>query len=180
MRVPTPSQAARSLAGHAEFDYAEGYPSAFVVQLFRLLAEYPDELPPLPTALGPWIAARTADGAVLGALSCSLVGAGPDASAAGTEGSGGRSGGFTVSVGYDVAPGCEGQGYATEMVRLVCDHLLGQPGVVRVCADTEADHTASRRVMEKAGMSRRRDETVVRNGRERTVVYYAIDRCPLS
>jgi RimJ/RimL family protein N-acetyltransferase len=64
------------------------------------------------------------------------------------------------------------------MLRLVCAHLLGQPGVVRVCADTEVDHIASRRVMEKAGMSWRRDDTYVRDGRETTLTHYAIDRGP--
>jgi RimJ/RimL family protein N-acetyltransferase len=64
------------------------------------------------------------------------------------------------------------------MLRLVCAHLLGQPGVTRVCADTEAGHTASRRVMEKAGLTWQRDETECRDGRRSTVSHYALDRPP--
>lgn len=187
--MPTPSQAARTLAGGAEFDFAEGYPSAFVVQLFRLLAEFPVDLSSVGGAasvegappagdrasdteplLGPWIASCGADGRVVGALSCAPV-------FDRTEGSQSIS---AVTVGYDVAPSCEGRGYATEMMRLVCAHLLAQPGVVRVCAETEADHGASRRVMEKAGLTWRSDETDVRDGRTVTVVHYALDRTPPS
>lgn len=199
--MPTQLEAVRCLAGGADFDFAEGYPSAFVVQLLRMLAEFPAELQPaelvpaelLPAELlpaepragdgawpaiealpapepplGPWIASRTADDVVLGAVSCATV-------EDGTEGAQSVS---AVTVGYDVAPACEGRGYATEMLRLVCAHLLARPGITRVWADTEADHGASRRVMEKAGLTWRRDETVMHEGRQTTVVHYARDRVP--
>jgi RimJ/RimL family protein N-acetyltransferase len=170
LRVPTRSQAARCLAGGAAFDFAEGYPSAFVVQLFRLLVEYPASLPAPGTLLGPWVAFLGADDTVVGAVSCAVVDDGP----------GGAQSASAVTVGYDVAPACEGRGYATEMLRLVCDHLLAQPGIERVCADTEAGHAASRRVMEKAGFTWRRDETDVRDGRTTTVAHYALDRAPAA
>ncbi len=272
--MPTRSEAVRYLTGGAQFDFAEGYPSAFVVQLLRLLAECPADPPAPEVAIGPWIASRQADGVVVGAVSCAEVvgdeawqspsgsltaaegplevGAGEEAargpldavgvaaggvaavggstaevaasgvaaaggsvagleaagvaasgvaaaggstaevaaaggSVAGLEVAGGPPGAhvearegrverLAVTVGYDVASTCEGRGYATEMLRLVCAHLLAQPGVVRVCADTEADHQASRRVMEKAGLTWRRQETEARAGRATPVVHYALDQ----
>jgi RimJ/RimL family protein N-acetyltransferase len=177
--VPTRAAAVRILAGHPEVTYAEGYPSAFVVQLLGMLAHYPPDLPPGDGGLGPWIAFRRADNAVVGAVSCALVHEGPVCSSSVTEGfesaSGNPGWACAVTVGYDVAPACEGRGYATEMVRLVCAHLLAQPGIARVCADTEVGHTASRRVMEKAGLTWRRDETHVRDGVATVIVHYARD-----
>lgn len=171
LRVPTRRQAVRCLAGRGELTFVEGYPSTFLTQLLRLLAECPVDLLPSQAELGPWIASRTADSLVLGAVSSAPMGNGPD----GPDGSPGCS---AVTVGFEVAPTCEGQGYATEMLRLVCAHLLGQPQIVRVCADTEVDHAASRRVMEKAGLSWRREEADMRGGRETMLVHYAVDRGP--
>src|SRR5439155_26828744 len=131
LRVPTRSEAVRWLADGGELAFVEGYPSAFAVQLFRLLVECPAHLPSSEALLGPWIASRRADSLVLGAVSCGLVWTGPEGSADGSEGSVGGSEGSVVTVGYDVAPTCEGQGYATEMLRLVCAHLLAQPEIVR-------------------------------------------------
>lgn len=176
MRVPTRLEALRWLADGAELTFVDGYPSTFAIQLFRLLAECPVDLPPSQAPLGPWIASHMADSLVLGAVSCAVVGEGPEGSAGTPGGPAGASGGTVVTVGYDVAPTCEGQGYATEMLRLVCAHLLGLPGMVRVCADTEVGHTASRRVMEKAGLSWQRDEMDVRDGRQTTLAHYALDR----
>ena len=154
--------------------FVDGYPSTFVVQLFRLLAECPADLPAPDVLLGPWIASCSAHDVVLGALSCALVQSVPE----GSQGDSAVSVGYAVTVGYDVAPSREGQGYATEMSRLVWAHLLAQPGIVRVCADTDAGHSASRRVMEKAGLSWRCDETEERDGRATTVAHYALDRGP--
>jgi RimJ/RimL family protein N-acetyltransferase len=46
-----------------------------------------------------------------------------------------------------------GQGYATEALRALLDHVLAEPDMRRVVAETMVDHIASRRVMEKAGMT---------------------------
>jgi len=50
-------------------------------------------------------------------------------------------------VGYEIANGWRGRGFATESLRALLSHTDGT-----VIAETEADHLASRRVMEKAGM----------------------------
>ena len=56
-----------------------------------------------------------------------------------------------MRVGYGVAPSVEGHGYATEALVGLLAHLFGA-GQRVVRADTLAEHRASRRVMEKAGM----------------------------
>jgi RimJ/RimL family protein N-acetyltransferase len=58
-----------------------------------------------------------------------------------------------VSVGYGVAPEWRGRGLATEALTAMLGYACASGLVRRVVADTEADHTASRRVMEKAGMA---------------------------
>src|SRR6266581_2850363 len=57
----------------------------------------------------------------------------------------------SVTVGYGVSPAVEGQGYASEALRTLIDWLFSV-GAGSVRADTHAEHVASRRVMEKAGM----------------------------
>jgi ribosomal-protein-alanine N-acetyltransferase len=48
---------------------------------------------------------------------------------------------------------CWGRGYATEALRALLAHVLAAPDMRRVVAETMVDHIASRRVMEKAGMT---------------------------
>jgi RimJ/RimL family protein N-acetyltransferase len=60
--------------------------------------------------------------------------------------------GGSVTVGYGLAPGARGQGYATEALRAVVAWALAQPGVVAVEADTTHANLPSQRVMERAGM----------------------------
>jgi RimJ/RimL family protein N-acetyltransferase len=57
-----------------------------------------------------------------------------------------------VTVGYGLAPGARGRGYATEALRAVVAWALAQPGVVAVEADTTHANRPSQRVMERAGM----------------------------
>jgi RimJ/RimL family protein N-acetyltransferase len=57
----------------------------------------------------------------------------------------------SVTVGYGLAPGARGQGYATEALRAVV-WALAQPEVVAVEADTTHANLPSQRVMERAGM----------------------------
>lgn len=54
------------------------------------------------------------------------------------------------NVGYYLFPSHWGQGYATEAVRAVTEHLLSQ-GVHRLVATVTAGNTASERVLQKAG-----------------------------
>ncbi len=57
----------------------------------------------------------------------------------------------TAEIGYSVLPQFQGWGYATEMVGGLVGWALGQPGVVRVAAETEWANPASVRVLSKAG-----------------------------
>jgi RimJ/RimL family protein N-acetyltransferase len=118
---------------------APGYPSRFSVEVLEMVA---GAQPGADTGFGPYFMVRKADGAVVGE-----IGAGLD--------------GTTAQVGYTVVEPSWGQGYATEALRALLAHLLADPRVDRVLADTLVGHTASRRVMEKAGMrlrDRRRGE----------------------
>jgi RimJ/RimL family protein N-acetyltransferase len=58
----------------------------------------------------------------------------------------------SVTVGYGLAPGARGVGYATEALRAVAAWALEQPEVVAVEADTTHANLPSQRVMERAGM----------------------------
>ena len=60
--------------------------------------------------------------------------------------------GRSVTVGYGLAPGARGQGYATEALRAVVAWALAQPEVTSVEADTTHANLPSQRVMERAGM----------------------------
>ena len=55
-------------------------------------------------------------------------------------------------LGYRLAASAWGRGYATEGSRAIIDRAFGSPGIGGVVAESMAIHTASRRVMEKAGM----------------------------
>lgn len=57
----------------------------------------------------------------------------------------------TVEIGYGVAQGHRGYGYATEAVTALADWALDQPRVKRVVAETDASNAASQRVLRKAG-----------------------------
>ena len=58
-----------------------------------------------------------------------------------------------VEVGYGVERDAQCKGYATEATRAAVDWALGQPGVHVVRACTPSWHLASRRVLERVGMS---------------------------
>ena len=68
---------------------------------------------------------------------CSFVGP-PDAEGA-------------VEIGYGIAPGFEGQGYATEAARLLIEQAFASDRVRRVRAHTLPERNASTRVLEKCG-----------------------------
>jgi [ribosomal protein S5]-alanine N-acetyltransferase len=84
---------------------------------------------------GPFFMVRKVDGAVVGEIGASYDGATA-----------------TAQVGYTVVELSWGRGYATAALRALLGHLLGDRRVRRVVAETLEEHTASRRVMEKAGM----------------------------
>ena len=59
-----------------------------------------------------------------------------------------------VELGYVLARGHWGQGYATEAACAVVDWALDQSEIWRVWAVVDVDNAASARVLEKAGMQR--------------------------
>ncbi|NOY54728.1 MAG: GNAT family N-acetyltransferase [Actinobacteria bacterium] len=59
-----------------------------------------------------------------------------------------------VELGYVLARSAWGNGYMAEAAQAVVDSAFGDPDVFRVWAYTHVDNSASRRVMEKIGMSR--------------------------
>jgi RimJ/RimL family protein N-acetyltransferase len=85
-----------------------------------------------------------------------------------------------AELGYRLRRAAWGRGYATEVSRALIRKAFTELGVRRVVASTDAAHTASRRVMEKAGM------TLVRtlrapwpelpDGPEREAVEYAVSK----
>ncbi|HEY0573347.1 MAG TPA: GNAT family N-acetyltransferase [Pseudonocardia sp.] len=164
LRMLTAHDAERMLAGsHPELPvFADGYPSAFATQVLRLVALYPaidQEVGEGAPDLGPWLLLRRSDDAVIGTISCARTGNPAE-----------------MSVGYDITPPCWGEGYATEALGAVVEHLLSLLDISRVCAETVTDHIASRRVMEKSGMRWQRDEVAEHDGREVKLAHYAIDR----
>lgn len=56
-----------------------------------------------------------------------------------------------VEVGYSVAPGWRGRGYATELVAALVKRAQADPRVRRIVAHTTEANAASRRTLEKAG-----------------------------
>ena len=56
-----------------------------------------------------------------------------------------------VEIAYGVAPGFQGQGYATEAAGALVDYAFGTPGVQLVRAHTRPEPNASTRVLLKNG-----------------------------
>jgi RimJ/RimL family protein N-acetyltransferase len=111
--------------------FAPGYPSRFTREVMESVLEARG-----PGRFGPYFMVRKVDEMIIGEIGCSA---------------GDRS--ATGKVGYSVVEPCWGQGYATEALRALLDYVLAQPDMRRVVAETMVDHVASRRVMEKAGMT---------------------------
>ena len=105
-----------------------------------------------------WFVVRRDDGAVVGELGYSF-----DPATA------------TANVGYSIVEPSWGRGYATDGVRALCEHLRADPRVRRIVANTLVGHVASRRVMEKAGMSRRGERLGEEGGELVELVDYELD-----
>ncbi|WP_224279049.1 GNAT family N-acetyltransferase [Streptomyces sp. LS1784] len=104
-------------------------------QLPRILREY-DEL---PDGQGCFAAVEKSSAAFLGWFSLR------PASSVGLDGG--------TEPGYRILPSAWGRGHATEGARALVGHAFTQLGADRVVATTMTVNTASRRVMEKAGLS---------------------------
>jgi RimJ/RimL family protein N-acetyltransferase len=135
-------------------------PRALVVgrTLPALLREYDD----LPDGFGCFAAEERATGTFLGW--CALR---PTADGA-------------AELGYRLRPAAWGRGYATEGARALVRHGFATLGVRRVVATTMTVNTASRRVMEKAGLRLVRtffeEWPEYIEGAEHGDVEYALDR----
>jgi RimJ/RimL family protein N-acetyltransferase len=64
----------------------------------------------------------------------------------------GREPAGSLVVGYEIANDHRGRGFAAEALIAVLAHVTSTAPAATVIAETQADHVASRRVMEKAGM----------------------------
>ena len=84
----------------------------------------------------------------------------------------------TAQVGYTVVEPSWGQGYATEALRALLGHLLADPAIDRVVAETLEGHAASRRVMEKAGMRLRSRRVGEVDGEQAELVLYELPTGP--
>ena len=74
--------------------------------------------------------------------------------------------GAEAELGWSLAPGHQGQGYATEAVRATISLCFAQLGVRRVVAECFADNEPSWRLMERLGM--RREGHAVRDSLHRS------------
>ncbi len=82
-------------------------------------------------------AIRDADGRFLGTMYLALHSAEPDR---------------TAEIGWILAPGSQGRGYALESARLVLDLAFGEIGLHRVYAELDPRNTASVALCERLGM----------------------------
>ena len=83
-------------------------------------------------------------------------------------------------IGYGLGSNYWGRGYATEAVGRFIEYLFREKGLHTVYASFFAGNDASRRVMEKCGMSfsRLSEKELTYLGVERDLVYYAVHRRP--
>ena len=135
---------------------APGYPSRFSLEVMEMVA---GARPGAPDGYGPWFMVRKADDAVVGEIGADLRGT-------------------TAQVGYTVVEPSWGQGYATEALRALLGHLLADPGIDRVVAETLVGHAASRRVMEKAGMRLHGRRVGEVDGEQAELVVYELPAAP--
>lgn len=159
MRRTTVDEALALLEGRVPpgLKFGEGYPTPMALEVADLLAG-------ARTAEAPgfvsYFMMRKADGRVIGEIG-------------GSPGAG--DGHFTV--GYGVSAAVEGKGYTTEALRGLLAALFAA-GVTRVEADTFVGHTASRRVMEKAGMRFVEEFEREEDGAPARLVLYRADHSP--
>ena len=59
----------------------------------------------------------------------------------------------TAEMGYYIGEPYWGQGYMTEAVRQICDHVFNNTDIIRIFAEPFAYNIASCRVLEKAGFT---------------------------
>jgi RimJ/RimL family protein N-acetyltransferase len=141
--------------------FAADFPSAFSHEVLDAVVISADGGPsPLVGEHGPFfVVVEDGDGAgpqIVGEIGGALIDAGAG----------------VVQVGYSIVGSCWGRGYATAALEQLLARLRADPGVRRVVADTFTDHTASRRVMEKAGMRLVEHRQAEVDGEARELVVY--------
>ena len=84
----------------------------------------------------------------------------------------------SCEIGYGLGSGYWGHGYATEAVSAFIGYCFREKGLKSVCASFFTGNDASRRVMEKCGMtySRFSEKELTYLGLERDLTYYAVTR----
>ena len=84
----------------------------------------------------------------------------------------------SCEIGYGIGSGYWGHGYATEAVRRFLEYLFCEKGFHTVCASFFTGNGASRRVMEKCGMTfdHFSEKELTYLGAERDLTYYTIHR----
>jgi len=107
---------------------------------------------------GPWAAVEKGSGRWVGRIGLNLLGDWPGAD--------------KWEVGYELAPEFWGRGLATEGARRTIRFAWEQTVLNRLVSVTVPDHLASRRVMEKCGLTFQEEI----DWRGTTVVWYAVDR----
>ncbi|MFJ3900188.1 GNAT family N-acetyltransferase [Streptomyces sp. NPDC090025] len=124
---------ALAVAGDRAADWAEDFPSGPDRMIAGLIAERPDWRGPY----GHRLVVERETGQVVGSIGLKWP---PK------EG--------VLELGYGIAPGHRGRGYATEAARAVAEFGLTAPGVHTVSAEVHPSNPASARVLEKAGFVR--------------------------
>jgi ribosomal-protein-alanine N-acetyltransferase len=81
-----------------------------------------------------------------------------------------------VELGYTLARGVWGRGYATELGRALVEHAFEALRVRRVVAQVEPANVASRHVLEKLGMTEREQRTAY----GRPHAFYVVEREPYA
>jgi RimJ/RimL family protein N-acetyltransferase len=160
LRPVTIAEAEALLAGLPlpDLPFGEGFPSDSTLEAMDLfVGARRVELP----GFAPFHLIRRSDGAAIGGIGFTPI---PETR--------------SVTVGYGVSAAVEGRGYATEALAALIERLFSA-GASSVRADTYAEHVASRRVMEKAGMQLVEEIEGVEDERPVRFVHYAIARSAL-
>ena len=80
----------------------------------------------------------------------------------------------SIEIGFVIHPDSQNNGYATEMLFAVIKDLFSR-GFSTVTACVFENNKASRRVLEKCGMKRAKEETNIHyQGRQRHCIYYSV------
>jgi ribosomal-protein-alanine N-acetyltransferase len=109
-----------------------------------------------------------------------LVVESPDGEFAGWAGVDGRGGDSEAEIGWYLASRHWVRGYATEATRLLIDYAFGTLGYRRLFATADPDNAASRRVLEKSGLTLvgAVDDVETWRGSRRRVMYELVDDRP--